>query len=98
MRKFENKKSFKNPKLIFGKRKVKEEVKRNFDAAEKAIQDWTFPIDEAPMEYGPDEGEIYLHVIETDTWVWMTPEMAYCYGMSLCMLANSIIEEKLGNS
>ena len=98
MKEFGNKKQFKLPKLNWGKRKAKEEAKYNFDAAEEALQDWTFPIDEAPMEYGHDEGEIYLHDIETDTWAWMSPEMAYCYGMSLCMLANSIIEEKLGET
>jgi len=95
MRKFETKKQFKTPKLNFGKRKAQ---KHNYEAAEQLLEGWTFPVDEAPIEVGSDEGEIYMHILETDSWVWLSPELAFCYGELLCQIADEAAKEKLGNS
>lgn len=95
MKEFGNKKQFKLPKLNWGKRKAKE---RKYEAAEQLLDGWTYPVDEMPIEAGMDEGEIYMHILETDTWVWLDPELAFCYGELLCQLADMVAEEKLGES
>jgi len=97
MKEFGIKKQFKLPKLNWGERKVKEK-KHIFGAVEKLLDGWTCPLDEAPMEIGVDEGEVYVHIMETDSWVWLSPELAYSYGESLKLLANEAAKEKLGES
>lgn len=93
MKDFGNKKQFKLPKLNWGKRKA-----QKYEAAEQLLEGWTYPVDEAPIEAGIDEGEIYIHALETDTWVWLSPELAFCYGELLCQLADEAAEEKLGET